>query len=153
MFELQQWVGQIYLILHQNNIEVPPKRKVQSGKLEDIDRTPHHRHKKNQEKNEQRRRTCDLVLGALDEGLLLPEELVEDAAAGAEGLPLRDRVVVPHRAHRHRRRAPPGRGRGAGGDARRRRRRRRRRHQRTECGGSGRHHCAHLLAVNTVVFG
>ena len=83
-------------------------------------------------------RTCDLVFGALDEGLLLPEELVEDAAAGAEGLPLRDRVVVPHRAHRRRRRAPPSRGRGAGGDVRRRRW-----HQRPECGR--RHHCAQFL--------
>jgi len=52
----------------------------------------------------ERRRTCDLVLGALDEGLVQPEKLVEDAAAGAEGLPLRDRVVVPCRAHRRRRR-------------------------------------------------
>ena len=90
-------------------------------------------------------RTCDLVFGALDEGLLLPEELVEDAAAGAEGLPLRDRVVVPHRAHRRRRRAPPSRGRGAGGDVRRRRW-----HQRPEC--DGRHHLRPLFAVNSVGF-
>jgi hypothetical protein len=70
-------------------------------------------------------RTCDLVLGALDEGLVLPEELVEDAAAGAEGLPLRDGVVVPHRAHRRRRRrTPPRCGRGADGEVCRRRRRR-----------------------------
>ena len=94
-------------------------------------------------------RTCDLVFGALDEGLLLPEELVEDAAAGAEGLPLRDRVVVPHRAHRRRRRAPPSRGRGAGGEVRRRRRRRRW-HQQPECGG--RHHLRPLFAVNSVGF-
>lgn len=91
----------------------------------------------------ERRRTCDLVLGALDEGLVQPEKLVEDAAAGAEGLPLRDRVVVPRRAHRHRRRrrTPPQRRRGAGGEVRWRRRRRRR-NQRPECGGG-----QHLLSV------
>ena len=109
---------------------------------------PHPTHKKNHKNRpwskrgestpSAEHRTCDLVLGALDEGLLLPEELVEDAAAGAEGLPLRDRVVVPHRAHRRRRRAPPSRGRGAGGEVRRRRW-----HQRPECGR--RHHCAQFL--------
>lgn len=77
--------------------------------------------------------TCDLVLGALDERLLLLEELVEDAAAGAEGLPLRDRAVVPQRAHRHR--PPPGRDRGDGGSGWVRGRRRRRRRQRPESGG------------------
>jgi len=116
---------------------------------------PHPTHKKNHKNRpwskrgestpSAEHRTCDLVLGALDEGLLLPEELVEDAAAGAEGLPLRDRVVVPHRAHRRRRRAPPSRGRGAGGEVRRRRW-----HQRPECGG--RHHLRPLFAVNSVGF-
>ena len=116
---------------------------------------PHPTHKKNHKNRPWSKRgestpsaehlTCDLVLGALDEGLLLPEELVEDAAAGAEGLPLRDRVVVPHRARRRRRRAPPSRGRGAGGEVRRRRW-----HQRPECGG--RHHLRPLFAVNSVGF-
>jgi hypothetical protein len=56
-------------------------------------------------------RTCDLVFGALGEGLLLPQELVEDAAARAEGLPLRDRIVVPDREGHSCRRASPRRGR------------------------------------------
>jgi hypothetical protein len=61
-------------------------------------------------------RTCDLVFGALDEWLLLLEELIEDAAARAEGLPLRDRVVIPHRTHHSRRRAPTCRGRAGAVD-------------------------------------
>lgn len=73
---------------------------------------------------------------------------MEDAAAGAEGLPLRDGVVVPHRAHRRRRRTPPRRGQEAGGKVRWRRRR----NQRPQCGG--RQHSLSILrfSANQLIF-